>query len=79
MGVEALSIDANTFQVFTRNPRGGSAKEIDPQDAQKLNDLMKEWTIENIPVVEYLKNIEWEGNEYFPMLSVIIRTKRMER
>ena len=42
MGVEALSIDANTFQFFTRNPRGGSAKEIDPQDAQKLNDLMKE-------------------------------------
>ena len=42
MGVEALSIDANTFQFFTRNPRGGSAKEIDPQDAQKLNDLMAE-------------------------------------
>ena len=32
MGVESLSIDANTFQFFTRNPRGGSAKEIDPQD-----------------------------------------------
>ena len=42
MGVEALSIDANTFQFFTRNPRGGSAKEIDPADAQKLCDLMKE-------------------------------------
>ena len=42
MGEESLSIDANTFQFFTRNPRGGSAKDIDPQDAQKLNDLMKE-------------------------------------
>ncbi len=42
MGLEALSIDANTFQFFTRNPRGGSAKEIDPADAQKLNDLMAE-------------------------------------
>ncbi len=42
MGIEALSIDGNTFQFFTRNPRGGSAKDIDPQDAQKLNDLMKE-------------------------------------
>lgn len=42
MGMEALSIDANTFQFFTRNPRGGSAKEIDPEDAQKLNDLMSE-------------------------------------
>ncbi len=42
MGMEALSVDGNTFQFFTRNPRGGSAKDIDPQDAQKLNDLMKE-------------------------------------
>lgn len=42
MGDESLSIDANTFQFFTRNPRGGSAKDIDPQDAQKLNELMKE-------------------------------------
>lgn len=41
MGEESLSIDANTFQFFTRNPRGGSAKDIDPQDAQKLNELMK--------------------------------------
>lgn len=42
MGEESLSIAANTFQFFTRNPRGGSAKDIDPQDAQKLNELMKE-------------------------------------
>ncbi len=42
MGIEALSIDANTFQFFTRNPRGGSAKEIDPKDAQMLNNLMAE-------------------------------------
>ena len=31
-----LSIGANTFQFFTRNPRGGAAKDIDPQDAQAL-------------------------------------------
>ena len=42
MGCEALSIGANTFQFFTRNPRGGSAKDIDPVDAKKLNDLIKE-------------------------------------
>lgn len=42
MGVEALSIGANTFQFFTRNPRGFAAKEIDPADAEKLNSLMKE-------------------------------------
>ena len=32
MGKEALEIGANTFQFFTRNPRGGRAKNIDPQD-----------------------------------------------
>ena len=33
MGQTALSIGANTFQFFTRNPRGGKAKAIDPDDA----------------------------------------------
>ena len=28
MGKDALSINADTFQFFTRNPRGGKAKEI---------------------------------------------------
>ena len=32
MGKEALSIGANTFQFFTRNPRGGSAKALDERD-----------------------------------------------
>jgi len=33
MGKTALSIGANTFQFFTRNPRGSKAKAIDPDDA----------------------------------------------
>ena len=41
MGQTALSIGADTFQFFTRNPRGGKAKEMDPQDAQKLCQLMQ--------------------------------------
>lgn len=32
MAESAVSIDANTFQFFTRNPRGGKAKAIDPED-----------------------------------------------
>lgn len=32
MGQEAWSIDANTFQFFTRNPRGGKAKDLDHDD-----------------------------------------------
>ncbi|TGE32192.1 deoxyribonuclease IV [Desulfosporosinus sp. Sb-LF] len=42
IGKEALKIHANTFQFFTRNPRGSKAKEIDPNDAEALLMLMKE-------------------------------------
>lgn len=42
MGQTALSIGADTFQFFTRNPRGSKAKDIDPQDASRLCDLLKE-------------------------------------
>ncbi len=42
MGKTALEIGADTFQFFTRNPRGSKAKDIDPQDAQKLRDLLAE-------------------------------------
>lgn len=42
MGDTALSIGANTFQFFTRNPRGGKAKDIDESDIKELLELMKE-------------------------------------
>lgn len=42
MGKDALSIGANTFQFFTRNPRGSKAKDIDPIDAEDLLKLAKE-------------------------------------
>lgn len=32
MGKDAVKIDANTFQFFTRNPRGAKAKALDPKD-----------------------------------------------
>ena len=41
MGRTALSIRANTFQFFTRNPRGGAAKEIDPADAAALVQMQQ--------------------------------------
>ena len=40
--LEAISIGGNTFQFFTRNPRGGKAKELDMEDINKLKELMKE-------------------------------------
>ena len=42
MGKEALSINADTFQFFTRNPRGGSSKKLDPVDIVNLQKLMIE-------------------------------------
>ena len=42
MGRQALEIGADTFQFFTRNPRGGSVKPFDAEDAQALNRLMAE-------------------------------------
>jgi len=42
MGKEALQINANTFQFFTRNPRGGKAKDIDEKDVAALLEIMKE-------------------------------------
>ena len=42
MGKEALGIGANTFQFFTRNPRGGSAKGIDEKDIEGLLEIIKD-------------------------------------
>ena len=42
MGRTALSIGANTFQFFTRNPRGSRAKAIDPADAESFLTLARE-------------------------------------
>jgi len=43
MGKEALSIGANTFQYFSRNPRGSKAKKIDEEDIDALLDIIKEY------------------------------------
>ena len=42
MGKEALSIGANTFQYFTRNPRGGKARAFDEADMKALAKFMEE-------------------------------------
>ena len=41
MGKEALKIGADTFQFFTRNPRGGAAKALDTEDASRLQALLE--------------------------------------
>lgn len=48
MGKEAVSIGANTFQFFTRNPRGGQAKQIDEADVEAFLAYSKEHGIGQI-------------------------------
>ena len=40
MGRQALELGANTFQFFTRNPRGSRAKDLDEADAAALRELL---------------------------------------
>ncbi len=48
MGKDAIKIGANTFQFFTRNPRGGNAKAIVPSDVEAYLAFAKEHGIANI-------------------------------
>lgn len=42
MGKEAVSLGANTFQFFTRNPRGFKVKDLDSEDCEKFVEYWKE-------------------------------------
>ncbi|MBQ3118505.1 MAG: deoxyribonuclease IV [Clostridia bacterium] len=42
MGKTSISIGANTFQFFTRNPRGGAAKELDTADISAFLDYSRD-------------------------------------
>jgi len=48
MGETARSIGANTFQFFTRNPRGGAAKAMDPADAAALRAMQEDGSLGRI-------------------------------
>lgn len=48
MGQEAVSIGANTFQFFTRNPRGSKAKPLDMEDIHAFRQFAEE---HGIPVI----------------------------
>jgi len=42
MGREIIKLGGNTFQFFTRNPRGSKAKDIDEKDVQEFLKLIQE-------------------------------------
>lgn len=48
MAKEAVSINANTFQYFTRNPRGGAVAKTDPKDEEAFRSYVEEQGIAQI-------------------------------
>ncbi len=48
MGKRAAALGANTFAFFTRNPRGGASKPIDPDDARAFLEFCGEHDIDRI-------------------------------
>ena len=71
MGRDALKIGANTFQFFTRNPRGSKAKEIDINDIEKLKILMEKnnfakilghapYTLISVLLMKERENLHWK-------------------
>ena len=81
MGRQALELGADTFQFFTRNPRGSKAKELDPADAAALAALMKERgfapIIAHAPYTLNLCGAE-EKNRFFARDTMADDLRRME-
>ena len=53
MGKEAVSVQADTFAFFTRNPRGGQAKEIDADDVAEFRAFAAEHSFNFISRLTY--------------------------
>lgn len=81
MGKEAVKIGANTFQFFTRNPRGSRAKEIDEKDVEAFLEFSREHGISQILAhAPYTLNpcSKDEKTREFALLTMEDDLKRME-
>ena len=81
MGRQALELGADTFQFFTRNPRGSRAKALDPADAAALAVLLAERRfapiIAHAPYTLNLCSAE-EKNRVFARETMADDLRRME-
>ena len=81
MGRQALELGADTFQFFTRNPRGSKAKDLDPNDAAALVELMREHNfapiVAHAPYTLNLCGAE-EANRTFARETMADDLRRME-
>lgn len=81
MAETAVSINANTFQFFTRNPRGGKAKAIDEKDIAEFLKYSSENGIEKILAhAPYTLNLcsADESIREFALNTMIDDIRRME-
>lgn len=81
MGKEAVKIGANTFQFFTRNPRGSKAKEIDEKDVKAFLAFSREHDISQILAhAPYTLNpcSKEEKTREFALMTMEDDLKRME-
>ena len=81
MGRQALELGADTFQFFTRNPRGSRAKDLDPADTAALVALLKEHrfapVVAHAPYTLNLCGAE-EKNRLFAQETMADDLRRME-
>lgn len=81
MGRQALELGADTFQFFTRNPRGSRAKALDPDDAAALMALLQAHSfapiIAHAPYTLNLCGAE-EKNRQFARETMADDLRRME-
>ena len=82
MGRDALSIGANTFQFFTRNPRGGKAKDLDQADIDGFLALAAEHQfVQLLAHAPYTLNpcSADENTRRFALEMMVDDLRRMER
>lgn len=79
---DAVKINANTFQFFTRNPRGGKAKELDFKDIEKLTQIMKDNQFgELLAHAPYTMNMAAEKQDVYEFAKMAFREdlERLEK
>ncbi len=81
MGKTAVSLGANTFQFFTRNPRGGKAKALDGEDLAAFHAYAKEHDIRRILAhAPYTMNLCAENEQTREFARMVLKDdlERME-
>ena len=73
-GQIAVEIGANTFQFFSRNPRGGNAKAFDPKDIEKFQKLRKENNFGPLLAhAPYTMNLAGAKEEVYEFAKMVIK------